>query len=443
MFAAGCAAACGLALKLEIGLANYAVLALLVVLRALRDKSLRRLMLDVAAVLPGVAACAWLLLWIMPPGGLEFLIQQNWMSFPGTYFMRTYGAMWMGYSGARAASDKLVRAALFWILTTGAWLTCWWLLARLRRGVLRPLLSGALPATLLAGFALAVYWQVIPEVRVAGTGFGRVLQLLFLPTLTFFGILAASPLGIFACWRFGYDRKLMTLTLLFAASGLVGLRSIYYMAPLNYPVYFSGLAILSVFLWLRWLSIPFSRPGKRLEVPTQSIMMVGMLGAALLLCGSEYQGRVKSPALFRSARGAIFMPALKEQRYAAAVRFIGERAALGQSVLSVPEDTALYFFAGVTCPTRVCVFAPGVLTPGRITEQTIAEIESKRINYLLWSNRQFKEYGVPEFGRDFDQQLGNYLTSHYRPVGPLLPEHGEGWNAIVWQRTDEGPPAPK
>ncbi len=443
MFAAGCAAACGLAIKLEIGGADYAVLGLLVALRALRDKSLCRLMLDVAAILPGVAVCAGLLVWIMPPGGLEFLIQQNWMSFPGTYFMKTYGAMWMGYSGDKAASYRIARATLLSIFTAGAWLTCWFLLARLRKGVLRPLLSGLLPATLLAAVILAEYWQVIPNVTVAGTDFARAIQFLFLPTRTFFDVLGGGVLGVFACWRFGYHPKLVALTLLFMAGGLMGLRSLYYMEPLNYPVFSSGLAILALYLWLRWLSIPFTRPFQRLEVPTQSILIVGMLGAALILNGPQYGQLMRSPSLFRSARGDVFMPDLKAHRYGAAVRFITERAGLGQSVLSVPEDTALYFFAGVTCPTRVYAFAPGVLTPGRITEQTIDEIERKRINYVVWSNRRFIEYGVPEFGRDFDQELGNYLKSHYRPLGPLMPEQGGGWNAVVWQRLDDGQPARK
>lgn len=66
-------------------------MAVLIVLRAVRDKSLRPLAVDVGACLPGLAACAVLLAWIMPPGGVAFLIQQNWMSTPGTYFMKTYG----------------------------------------------------------------------------------------------------------------------------------------------------------------------------------------------------------------------------------------------------------------------------------------------------------------------------------------------------------------
>ena len=117
-----------------------------------------------------------------------------------------------------------------------------------------------------------------------------------------------------------------------------------------------------------------------------------------------------------------------------------EKAALGQSVLSLPEDTSLYFLSGSYCPTRVYLFIPGSVAPGKMTDELIGEIERKRVNYLLWSNRTFSEYGVTEFGEDFDTEIGDYLKSHYRPIGPLLLNDGASsdWTAVVWERRLEG-----
>ena len=71
-----------------------------------------------------------------------------------------------------------------------------------------------------------------------------------------------------------------------------------------------------------------------------------------------------------------------------------------------------------------------------MTEKMIQEIEQKPVSYLLWSNRTFSEFGVPVFGKDFDAEIGDYLKSHYRPVGPLLPNTGAYWEwaAVVWER---------
>jgi hypothetical protein len=110
------------------------------------------------------------------------------------------------------------------------------------------------------------------------------------------------------------------------------------------------------------------------------------------------------------------------------------KAAAGESVLSVPEDTSLYFLSGTICPTRVYQFSPGVLVPGKMTEETISEIERKKVRYLLWSNRAFPEYGVPVFGVDFDTTFAAYLKLHYRLVEPLIDNNEEGWNATIWER---------
>jgi hypothetical protein len=122
--------------------------------------------------------------------------------------------------------------------------------------------------------------------------------------------------------------------------------------------------------------------------------------------------------------------------YNDALAFIRSKAALGESVLSVPEDTSLYFLSKTYCPIRVYQFTPGVVVPGHMTQEVIDEIERKQVRYLLWSNRMFVEYGVPRFGFEFDQTLGDYFRSHYRSVGPVITkpfEFGE-WNAYIWER---------
>jgi hypothetical protein len=119
-----------------------------------------------------------------------------------------------------------------------------------------------------------------------------------------------------------------------------------------------------------------------------------------------------------------------------------EKNALGEQVLSIPEDTGLYFFSATHCPTRVYTFDPGVVAPGKMTDEMIEQIEKKPVRYLIWSNRTYPEYKVLRFGVDFDQTLGHYLLSHYHRVRLLLPDpvpFGE-WNAYVWERNSDAKP---
>ena len=107
----------------------------------------------------------------------------------------------------------------------------------------------------------------------------------------------------------------------------------------------------------------------------------------------------------------------------------------GQAVMSIPEDTALYFFAGTLSPTRVFAFTPGALSPGQMTAKTIAEMEVVPVHYVIWSNRRFPEYGVPEFGVDFDVPLADYIRSQYRPVREFSSiNRPDVWQATLWER---------
>jgi hypothetical protein len=120
--------------------------------------------------------------------------------------------------------------------------------------------------------------------------------------------------------------------------------------------------------------------------------------------------------------------------WAETVDFIQEAKRRGQIVMSIPEDVALYFFAGVFCPTRVSTFTPGTLAPGRMFNKTIEEMKRAPVHYVIWSNREFSEYGVREFGKDFDVELADYVRKNYQPVrsfgSPNLPN---AWQATVWE----------
>jgi hypothetical protein len=74
-----------------------------------------------------------------------------------------------------------------------------------------------------------------------------------------------------------------------------------------------------------------------------------------------------------------------------------------------------------------------------MTDELIREIDQKPVRYLLWSNRTFSEFGVPVFGKDFDLEVGDYLHTHYRRVGRLIPYTGPccDWTAFVLERKTE------
>jgi len=64
-------------------------------------------------------------------------------------------------------------------------------------------------------------------------------------------------------------------------------------------------------------------------------------------------------------RGTIKVSPSRAEQYRAAISFMRLKSARGEYVLSVPENTSLYFFSGTLCPTRVFAFTPGMIVPGK------------------------------------------------------------------------------
>jgi hypothetical protein len=160
--------------------------------------------------------------------------------------------------------------------------------------------------------------------------------------------------------------------------------------------------------------------------------------AVAFLSAQMREARAGSFVPFATKYGTVRVAPVLAENYRVAIQFMREKAALGETVLSVPEDTSLYFFSDTVSPIYNYVMTPGALAPGKPTERAIREMEEKRVRYLLWSNRNFLEYGVPFFGRDFSLEFGDYLRAHYQRVGPLTPPADiVEWNAIVWERKPE------
>ena len=226
--------------------------------------------------------------------------------------------------------------------------------------------------------------------------------------------------------------------LLFTFSSLLAFRILMATFAVGYPIYYNGPVVLS-FLILARVIIPRSLRWRRYAVLGDVLLCAGCLAVVALMAG-RVEARAKDFVALRTERGTIRVSKNMADNYEAGIRLMKEKAALGQSVLSVPEDTSLYFLSNTYCPTRVFSFSPGSLAPGKMIDEVIGEIEHNNVQYLLWSNRTFPDFGTPVFGKDFDQPLGDYLKSHYRPVGPLLANKGNErkWSAVIWERVPDG-----
>lgn len=431
MFGAGTAAALALLLKPEYGMACYCTLALFIVARFMSAHNWRSTLRDIAAAVPGAVLCGAVILWMVSLRGVAFITQENIQSWPTSYFMKVYGKRWLSHTGF-SLNFHTFHDALIHSLPVATALTMVYACLRWNRSTLRAtLLKVLLVLLVMLFFSLPVFLVTAQAIEFS------LRSIIFPGDMVLYIVIGAGAAWLWWCWRSkdpGVAPDLRIPLLLFF-SGLLAFRILTKNSPWGYPIYYNGPVGLS-FLLLTRRVIPHRNRSRRFVFIGEAIICVAcVIGVAINPLQAEAAASRDFVPL-TTERGTIRVSKHMEENYAAAIQFMRQKAALGESVLSVPEDTSLYFLSETICPTRVFLFTPGVLVPGKMTDETIHKIDEKKVAYLLWSDRRFPSYGVPVFGRDFDRVLGNYLTSHYhlaRPLTHLAVRRGD-WTADIWAR---------
>jgi hypothetical protein len=429
LFSAGTVAAAALLVKPEFGLAAYGCLSLLIVIRPIFQRSWGTFARDVAVILPGIAICALVVRWMVSIAGTEFITQENILSWPTSYFLKTYGKEWLEGVGFTVSGPAFL-GAFYHGIPVAATLLGVYILLRMKRLDMRSLLVRVLIVLSLALYFIKDDYFLL-SLRENAMQF---LSRIFFPRdMVLYVILATIAAWCYFCWRPVPDRNL-AIALMFTLSGVSAFRILMQMNAAGFRIYYNGPVVLS-FLVLLCMAIPRSNRSRQFVFLTEIALCLACL-TPIFLYTRMMEAAAKDFVPLSTDHGTIRVSKYMAENYTAAIKFMKDKAALGQSVLSVPEDTSLYFLSNTQCPTRVYQFLPGVVVPGKMTEEAIGEIERKPVDYLLWSNRTFSEYGVKEFGTDFDPEIGQHLKSHYRPVGPLIANDGAStdWTAVVWER---------
>lgn len=424
----GLTAALALLLKPEFGVASYLTLTVLIGVRGFQQRSLKLIAKDILWILPGIALCSIVVLWMISIGGVEFITQENVVSWPTSYFMRTYGKMWLESNGFTLTFDAFLGAINRSIPILGI-VVLGFCYVRLKGTSQKIAIFRGIVILAFVALVTSLWMGLLPAFPR-----GSILRAIFFPQDMVLYVSVAS-LIYWARFVRGHEGRSPAIVLVFTFATLLAFRILMGTYPEGYSIYYNGPVVLC-FLLLWTVLIP---PAFRTRMPTLLGTLVVCSGCLLVTVTSARaaEKRAAKYVPFVTDKGTIRVSKNKAEQYSLAIQFMKERAAVGDSVLSVPEDTSLYFLAGVPSPIRLYSFTPGVLVPGKMTQDTIRELERKRIRYLLWSNRIFPEFGTPIFGKDFDQEVGEYFRSHYRPVQRLVP-YSPGvvwdWSAVIWER---------
>jgi 4-amino-4-deoxy-L-arabinose transferase-like glycosyltransferase len=427
-FAAGSCAAIALMLKMEFGVACYAALFVIALLIARLEMSWSFLLKTVLAALPGLVGCGLVIHWMISIAGASFITQENILSWPTAYFMKVYGKVWLAKTGVALTPQAFGKAALRAIYFVGAvleaYLIGWWKRRDSRSITLRVALLIALVA-----YAAAMRWGLFAAL--AGVFFPRDM------------VLYVGAATVFALWYFVKRPSTQSATIagLAVFSTLLAARLLLNMSAGGYPIYYNGPVALAFLIFLRPI-VPRAGHSLRIILRSELLLCLGFVGVVAFQ-SVRLSADPSDLVTLQTARGSIRVPSQVAANYRAAIQFVQDKNRKGELVLSVPEDTSLYFLSGQECPTRIFQFSPGVVAPGKMTSEVIHQLENKNVAYLIWSNRTYPDYGTAVFGVDYDRFLGDYLKARYHEVGPLVPNSDLDWETkfTLWER-NAGAPAP-
>jgi hypothetical protein len=419
LFIAGLSAGLALSCKQEFGTSCYLLLVLVLTLRILRRPSAYNAALDVLSCVPGVLVAGLVYGWFIWSLSAKFMLLENFVLMPNSYFMRTFGAKWLERFGLRFHSREMLGTMVVDVVV----LASWYLVAL----ALRFALAGGRVwrEAALAGVLLVLGWWMLRtrlthvSMSFAAPAFSMLQWVRFpIPDL-------ALPIGVFWLALLMMLRTLPHLTrpasggrlqaeLALAAYALAcGIRIMVQVVPFGYGIYYDiPLYVVFVIFLSRTAGSAARGLGHRRHTVRNLICAIeGALVAFLLW--PHPQGL---PARLTTSLGTIYTYQETARLFPSIVAFMKTEKALGKRILVLPEECILYVLSDSEGPSRWYSVLPGTLSPDDEKEY-LRELIAAKVDIILLSNRSTPEHGVPYFGIHYAQPIYDWIVANYRVVG--------------------------
>jgi hypothetical protein len=378
-----------------------------------------------AGLLPAAAGYGWLV-WKM---SARLIFFENWISTPGTYFMRTFGKITIPQQGLRFVPAELLLCNEF----TALGIAIWALLACLAVAAIKKLQLHSRWSIALTVFAvLAPLWAAAIAFRtlypwgiiILSKPWGNEVMPMTEPII---------PHGLFFL-AFGFIiyalRKLVKeprnqMAVLEAALGiygcLVGLRVMMKLRPTLFDctVFFNGpvfiVYIILLYRILRWACRSLDK--KRSDAAITSMFAAEAISLVLLLFPRPAMLPVKLTtnvgSFYTKPDAAILFPQI--------ISFMKSHTVNKKDILVLPEPPSLYVYAGMDAPSRMYSLVPGYLGPDQEPDY-INQLKDSQVRYVLIVNRILTEYHVHGFANGgYNVPVYNWIMDNYVKVGQFGP----------------------
>jgi len=445
--------------KQEVGFACLVLLSFEVLALYLIQRSRRQLFENIAVCCAGLSPALAGYGWFVWKVSARTLFFDNWISTPGTYFMRTFSKTTLAEQGLRFVPSELLQAVEYALLA----MAFWWLIASLNAMAIQKLQSksrlwvAALALGNLVPVAIIVYpvWglkllfdpllkfvpsqlflaSIAPEVQTIAS------QIIFPKGIFFLGVFFL----IYAVWKLWRTRKwgaeiqgvaLGIYAILDSVRQMMELRpnNIYKCAVFfNVPVFL--IFVILVDRTIRWA-------GRSLDARRRDFLVGSLLSAETVLLFVIFFPHPESlPAKFTTDFGTFYTSRDIAILAPQIISFMKTHTKNRKDILVLPEPPTYYVLAGMEAPTRWYSLMPGYLAPEQEPE-FIKEAVSNQVRYVLIAHRSMPEYGPIHFGVGYAESIYRWIMANYTKAGQFGPVPGEPYPPYIvsiYEKKDVAP----
>jgi len=393
--------------KQEYGVACLALLGFEVAACHWIGRSWRETLRNSALCFVGLLPAGVIYGWFIWKVSARTLFSENWIQTPGTFFMRTFGAITIPYQGLRFVPTELLESVVYTILCLGLWafVACVIVVVVNELGLVSR--SSMLLCVIIA---LSPVW--IATISFLLNPWDRGFFVTWMNQSIF-------PKGIFflvvfftihAVWKMAKapkDAMALQEAGLGIYAGLVALRSMMELrAPIwDCAVFFNGPAFL-VFVILLYRI--FAWVCQSLNARRRNFVMGSMLSAEVAMLYILFFPIPQTlPSQLRTEYGTFYTRPDVAVLFPQIISFMRTHTKNGKDILVLPEPPSLYLFAGMEAPSRWYALMPGYVAPEQ-EQEFIDEVASNHVRYIMISNQTLREYKVPGLAE------GGYNQSVYR-----------------------------
>jgi hypothetical protein len=425
--------------------------------RRSQSELLRNTLLCLAGLAPAIAVCGWFISKV----SVRAFFMENWISTPGSYFMRSVAKTFMADQGFRFVPSEVLELAEYAALAFAIWYLLAFLNAaligqfnlrsRLAIGVTLMIAMLPLAITCLVFIKHAPWGMVVNPLAFSRSFwqsgatrllFNSLTQAIF-PTGMFLLVLIYPFTLIWTFWREDANAFPIKGIALFIYAVFIGFRQMMELEPTLYKcAVFFNLPAFLIFIILvdhviRWA-------GRSLDVSRREFLVGGMLAAEAVFLFALFFPRPRIlPAPVTTEYGTFYTKHDIAVLFPQIVSFMKTHTNNRKDILVIPEPPSLYLFAGMQAPSRWLQLTPGLIPPEEEASY-INEMKSNEVRYVLIIKRSLNEYGVPGFLQDgYNHEIYRWILANFTPAGQFGPltqnsDSSQAFTMSVYARKDIG-----